>query len=216
MRSTIDAGLAAGRRRACPTCSRAGWSGGMLSASKLYQSVSTSGPSATVKPRPTKTSSRRLVAWVTRCRWPASAAGRTSVRSSRSASSCARRPPARAPARVPPAAALDGAARLVQRLAGRPALVGGRARRAALSAASVERLPSSSLSTAAQLVERVGLRRRARAQRPPPRRRRSRRSSVRHAHCPGGAGVANRSSASDGACAGGRPRSTGRPRPSPR
>ena len=31
---------------------RAGWAGGMLSASKLYQSVSASGPSATSKPMP--------------------------------------------------------------------------------------------------------------------------------------------------------------------
>ena len=50
--------------------SRAGWAGGMLSASKLYQSDSASGPSATVKPMPTKTSSNSARAWETRCRWP--------------------------------------------------------------------------------------------------------------------------------------------------
>ena len=49
---------------------RAGWAGGMLRASKLYQSVSTSGPSATAKPMPTKTSSSSSRVWVTRCRWP--------------------------------------------------------------------------------------------------------------------------------------------------
>ena len=59
-----------GRRRACPTCPGPGAPAGMLSASKLYQSVSTSGPSATVKPMPTNTSSRRSRVWVTRCRWP--------------------------------------------------------------------------------------------------------------------------------------------------
>ncbi len=45
---------------------RAGWLGGMFSASKLYQSVSTSGPSATRKPSPTNTSSSRSQACVTR------------------------------------------------------------------------------------------------------------------------------------------------------
>ena len=39
----------------------------MLSASKLCQSVSTSGPSATWKPSPTNTSSSRSHAWVTMC-----------------------------------------------------------------------------------------------------------------------------------------------------
>ncbi len=62
----------------------------MFSASKLYQSVSASGPSATVKPMPTKTSSSSARAWVTRCRWPRAGAvrtwsGMTSVRSRRSA-----------------------------------------------------------------------------------------------------------------------------------
>ena len=37
-------------RRSCRASSRAGWPGGMLRASKLYQSVSTSGPSATREP----------------------------------------------------------------------------------------------------------------------------------------------------------------------
>src|SRR5918993_342545 len=51
--------------------SRAGWPGGKLSAPKLFQSVSTSGPSATVKPMPTKTSSSSWMACVTRCTCPA-------------------------------------------------------------------------------------------------------------------------------------------------
>ena len=55
---------------------RAGCSGGMLSAVKLYQSLSTSGPSATVKPRPTNTSSSCSWVWVTRWRWPALRTGR--------------------------------------------------------------------------------------------------------------------------------------------
>ena len=42
----------------------------MLRASKLCQSVSTSGPSAIWKPSPTKTSSRRSHAWVTMWAWP--------------------------------------------------------------------------------------------------------------------------------------------------
>ena len=49
---------------------RAGWAGGMLSAPKLYQSVSISGPSATSKPMPTKTSSSSSRVWDTRWRWP--------------------------------------------------------------------------------------------------------------------------------------------------
>ena len=57
----------------------------MFRASKLYQSVSTSGPSATVNPRPTKTSSSRSHAWVTGWLWPRRGAARNSVRSSRSA-----------------------------------------------------------------------------------------------------------------------------------
>ena len=42
----------------------------MLSASKLYQSVSISGPSATSKPIPTNTSSSESRVWVTRWRCP--------------------------------------------------------------------------------------------------------------------------------------------------
>ena len=42
----------------------------MFSASKLCQSVSTSGPSATWKPSPMNTSSSRSHAWVTRWAWP--------------------------------------------------------------------------------------------------------------------------------------------------
>ena len=38
------------RRRTCPACRAPGWSSGMLSASKLFHSVSTSGPSSTEKP----------------------------------------------------------------------------------------------------------------------------------------------------------------------
>ena len=68
---------------------RAGCHSGMFKASKLYQADSTSGPSATVKPIPTNTSSRRSRAWVTRWSDPRRAVPRHSVRSSRSASNCA-------------------------------------------------------------------------------------------------------------------------------
>ena len=57
----------------------------MLSASKLCQSVSTSGPSATWKPSPMKTSSSRSHACVTRWAWPRTGLPANSVRSSRSA-----------------------------------------------------------------------------------------------------------------------------------
>ena len=57
----------------------------MLSASKLCQSVSTSGPSAIWKPSPTKTSSSRSHACVTRWAWPRTGLPANSVRSSRSA-----------------------------------------------------------------------------------------------------------------------------------
>ena len=65
---------------------RAGWSSPMLRAPKLYQSVSTSGPSATWKPRPMNTSSSRSHAWVTRWAWPRRGLPANSDRSSRSAS----------------------------------------------------------------------------------------------------------------------------------
>ena len=58
------------RRTACRTCRAPDGRRGMLSASKLCQSVSTSGPSAIWKPRPTKTSSSRSHACVTRWAWP--------------------------------------------------------------------------------------------------------------------------------------------------
>ena len=64
---------------------RAGCAAGMLSASKLYQSVSTSGPSATVKPMPMKTSTSRSQVCVTKCSEPRSGRSTSSVRSSRSA-----------------------------------------------------------------------------------------------------------------------------------
>ena len=50
---------------------RAGWSGGMLSASKLNHSASTSGPSATSKPIATNRSAMRSVRVVSGCRAPA-------------------------------------------------------------------------------------------------------------------------------------------------
>ena len=59
-----------GRRTACRTRCAPGGPSAMLSASKLCQSVSTSGPSATWKPSPMNTSSSRSQAWVTRCAWP--------------------------------------------------------------------------------------------------------------------------------------------------
>jgi hypothetical protein len=46
VRSTVDSG-APSRTYRVSHMLRAGWAGGMLRASKLYQSVSTSGPSAT-------------------------------------------------------------------------------------------------------------------------------------------------------------------------
>ena len=49
---------------------RAGWAGGMLRASKLYQSVSTSGPSATTNPMPDEDVLERVAGLGTRCRWP--------------------------------------------------------------------------------------------------------------------------------------------------
>ena len=104
---------------------RAGWAAGMLSASKLYQSVSTSGPSATVKPMPTKTSSSASRVWVTRWRWPRRRSTSISVRSRRSADSVLapglgleRRHGARA------TAASIVVAGLVERLAHGAALVG--------------------------------------------------------------------------------------------
>ena len=70
----------------------------MLRASKLYQSVSTSGPSAIWKPMPTNTSSRRSHAWVTMCARPRRGLPRNSVRSRRSSStSAARALPASSP-----------------------------------------------------------------------------------------------------------------------
>jgi hypothetical protein len=56
---------------------RAGCAGGMFSASKLYQSVSASGPSATVNPMPTKTSSSSARACVAGWRCPRAGAVRT-------------------------------------------------------------------------------------------------------------------------------------------
>ena len=49
---------------------RAGWWGSWLSASKLWNTVSTSGPSSTVKPRPRNTSSSSRWVAVIRCRRP--------------------------------------------------------------------------------------------------------------------------------------------------
>ena len=78
--------------------SRAGWSGGKFSASKLYHSASTSGPSAISYPMPTNTSASRSPTVVTGCLAPAgcrsqgrvtSTVSSTSTRWSRSASSSA-------------------------------------------------------------------------------------------------------------------------------
>ena len=131
----------------------------MLRASKLCQSVSTSGPSAIWKPSPTKTSSRRSHAWVTMWAWPRRGRARISVRSSRSASTRrrARRPPARS-RRV----ASGGAGLLVGLVEG---LAGGlllvhRGERAELRlqlgevAALAEQLASSSAATSSSVVRR--------------------------------------------------------------
>ena len=105
----------------------------MLSASKLCQSVSTSGPSATVKPMPTNTSSRRP-GWVTRWRWPRRRSGGSSVRSRRSASS-------RAPTLGRPSSRA-GASSAASTRRVRPLSAGPRpcARRAASAPSSVLRL----------------------------------------------------------------------------
>ena len=58
------------RRRSVSHRPRAGCAGGMLSASKLYQSLSTSGPSETVKPMATKTSSSSRCVRATRLGCP--------------------------------------------------------------------------------------------------------------------------------------------------
>ena len=138
---------------------RAGWRGGMLRASKLYQSVSTSGPSATVKPMPTNTSSRRSMVWVTRWRWPRRGAGHHlgevealglqprparvggQLPRRRSASGrlrAARGPSLSGPTRVPP---------LLRRQGAEAGLAGGQRRALAQHARS---------RAAAQLVERGG------------------------------------------------------------
>src|SRR4051794_7213067 len=79
---------------------RAGWSGSKLSASKLNHSASTSGPSATSQPMPTKTSVMRSVMVSSGWRAPGavrstgsvtSTASCTMTRASRSASSSSRR-----------------------------------------------------------------------------------------------------------------------------
>ncbi len=132
---------------------RAGWAGGMLSASKLYQSVSASGPSATTNPMATNTSSRASRVWVTRCRCPRPSEestwlATTSVRSRRSS---ARR------------AARSTAASSLLRSSSAPSIrcwtswstapasrrsSGGSPPRPCLAAFSAERLPSSACSTA--------------------------------------------------------------------
>ena len=63
---------------------RAGWSGMKLSASKLSHSASSSGPSATSQPMPTKTSSIRLIRAVIGCTAPTGAVATGSVTSTRS------------------------------------------------------------------------------------------------------------------------------------
>ena len=132
--------------------SRAGCDGGMFSASKLYQSDSASGPSATVKPMPTKTSSSSSRAWVTRCRWPresgaSTVAGMTSVRSSRSAWSASARSASASSARR---SATRPARRSRTSLMRRPASLrssGLSEPRVRWARVSVDRLPSSSVST---------------------------------------------------------------------
>ena len=114
---------------------RAGWAGGMLSASKLYQSVSISGPSATSNPMPTNTSSSASRVWVTRWRWPRAAGaatepGMNSVRSSRLSAISRASSSAAISARRLLEQLLDGGPGLVQPLARAPCGRRGRARRA--------------------------------------------------------------------------------------
>jgi hypothetical protein len=53
----------------------AGCSGGMFSASKLYQSLSTCGPSATEKPMSAKIAVSSSITWLTGWMVPAAAGG---------------------------------------------------------------------------------------------------------------------------------------------
>src|SRR4051794_700584 len=127
--------------------SRAGWSGAKLSAPKLCHSSSTSGPSATVNPSPTNTSSSRSHAWVTSCLWPCRRSRpRNSVRSRRSTSSVAWR--AIAPSsslRTAAAASTDSRAALSAWPTSRRSL-GSSSPIRALNRASGDRLPSTSNS----------------------------------------------------------------------
>src|SRR6267143_1544796 len=79
--------------------SRAGWSRGMLSASKLYASVSISGPSATEKPSPVKIRTISSCTRVSGCTTPRAGRRPGSVRSGRSLSRWRRRSVARAASR---------------------------------------------------------------------------------------------------------------------
>ena len=107
---------------------RAGWPGPMFRASKLYQSLSTSGPSAIWKPSPMNTSSSRSIAWVTTWAWPRRGRASSSVRSRASAANCAARS---APARAAQASVQRGrhaGDRRVDRLPGGALLVDRRQR----------------------------------------------------------------------------------------
>ncbi len=132
--------------------SREGCDGGMFSASKLYQSDSASGPSATVKPMPTKRSSSSALAWLTRCRWPRASGdstwvGITSVRSRRSARKASSRSPSASSARR---AATWASRRARTSLSRPPASLrssGLRDPSVRCARVSTERLPRSSVST---------------------------------------------------------------------
>ena len=154
---------------------RAGWAGGMFSASKLYQSVSASGPSATVKPMPTKTSSSSARAWVTRCRWPRAGgertwAGITSVRSRRSARSASARSASASSARRAGQLGLEPGPDLVQPAAGLLACLGIEAAQGAVGPGQ-----RGALAEELGLDLCQGLGRRARPRWPARRRRRCRR-----------------------------------------
>ena len=97
--------------------SRAGWSLGMLSMSKLYRSHSTSGPSSTPNPMDAKTSVISRMVWVTGWSLPCGAGQPGSVTSIRSCSTWSAMEAARSPRSR---ASMSPSSRLFARLAAAP------------------------------------------------------------------------------------------------
>ena len=92
--------------------SRAGWSGGVLSASKLFHSVSIHGPVRTSKPRPRKIVSISRRTRVSGCSVPSGAPRAGSVTSTTRARSAARLASSSAASRAPTALSMPDLARL--------------------------------------------------------------------------------------------------------